>query len=157
MLTKSNEKDRCCIIHLISKGNGVRRVTNEHSQETEAFNWLQTPLVPVMLVSLQKEQVQHPPLSLPCRFPGFGSRSHPGIYLDGCRVDGGDCLQSRSAAEMFNVLLAETMFPQAPASPAVPIALPSLEGKPKAGERCQQVSHVTEAVCTLGGLFSGLN
>lgn len=65
----------------------------------------------------------------------------PRYLLDGCRVDGGDCLQSRCAAEMFHVLLAEKMFPQAPASSAVPVALPSLEGKPKAGERCQQVSH----------------
>lgn len=34
------------IIHLISKRNCVRRVTNEHNQEIEAFNWLQKPSVP---------------------------------------------------------------------------------------------------------------
>lgn len=33
-------------IHLISERNCVRRVTNQHNQEIEAFNWLQKPSVP---------------------------------------------------------------------------------------------------------------
>lgn len=48
-------------------------------------------------------------------------------------------LRATLAGEMFIVLLPEKTFPQASAISAIPISLPSVEGKPRAGKLSQQL------------------
>lgn len=83
-------------VALISKRIWVRRVTDEHNRDIEAFSWLQKPSVPGNADKTPEGTGTVPSPLIAVQIARVWNADHPGICWDSCWIDGVDCPQSCS-------------------------------------------------------------